>query len=161
MAIVKLERGAELEFTTPGELRELFDEFAAGYLRAPSPFRDRSSVELDAAGAGSVVFEPIRAGLVFTLNRILVEVEDGSTPAAPYTAAGGYFLVKRGDLTVDFGSYVSGAGSLPALKTFTDSYAPRFRGGEKMSVQFVAGPASTAAVVSIDGELAPIPDQII
>lgn len=140
------------------ELRDVAQQIVSGYLRPPAPQRLRDGGELDASGDGTIVLSTVTVGMELVLNRLLIEA-DGYTPASPYTNAAAYFYLLRGDLPIDFLSLVSGAtgaGSLPALATWTNSYAPRYRDGEKISVQIVSGPANGIVTVTADGFLSPL-----
>ncbi len=160
----KLTSGAEIDFLTADELRQVLREQAQD-LREVDPTEIRADDQgiTDAAGALTLSVYKVPSGRRFKLTRMIV-LADGFTPAAPFQAAGAYLLVRRsGGQVVDFLPLtVASGGGLPAKGSDSISQAADFVNGETVDIQLVAGPASTNVSVFIQGSLQPrIPISVV
>ncbi len=140
------------------ELRTAVEQLASGYLRPPQPVRARQGVEaLDGSGSGSVDVYRVDLGMMLLITRFIVEVPGSGDPETPFTSSG-YGLIQRNGEMLDFVSFVSFSGGLPAVATWNESNGLRYRDGEAVVFSCVGGPADKPLVVSFEGMLAPLTD---
>lgn len=165
----KLKAGEELDLLTQEELEGTLAGIVSGFLRPTVPVRDVDGVQVSATGDAMVQLTmPVRPGYEFVLTRAVLDAPGTAfTPAAPYTAAGSYSELLRstknaqpgqGDL-LDFVSNVAGAtppGGIPYRWLFGDSFGPRFREGEVVTVFVHVPPPSVALRLLAEGYLSPL-----
>lgn len=162
MAKVRLSAGQELDVLNSDELKTTLEETLSGYLRQPRRVRIEQAFALDGSGDGSLVVYQALAGMQFLLNRLIV-ILAGYTYESPYSATSGGVNVYRGTVAgdlVDGYSFGSGAGSLPATMTYSDSQAIEVSDGEILTVQVLAAAASGSIIVHGHGlEYGPPPGE--
>lgn len=165
----KLKAGEELDLLTQEELEGTLAGIVSGFLRPTVPVRDVDGIAGVASGDAMVQLTmPVKPGYEFVLTRAVLDAPGSAfTPAAPYTAAGSYSSLMRatkgagpgvGDL-LDFASNVAGAsppGGIPFRWLFGDSFGPRFREGEVVSVFVHVPPVATALRLLVEGFLSPL-----
>ena len=161
MSKTKLEPGAEFEFVTPDELRDVLREVSAE-LQSTGPQRVRASqaVALDANGDGTVVVYAVPVDSHFIVHRLELE-SDGHDPGTPFTAAAGYADLVRGKdgERIDFVLFASSAGGLPQVKTWSSENGPYFHAREQVTVKVVGGPANGNLIARVQGVLDPLPGR--
>jgi hypothetical protein len=154
-----IQAGATLDTLTESELRAVLEEFASGYLRPPSPIRFTEGIPLDASGNGLVPCYQVPAGFDFLLTRLYLGAAASGgapfTPAAPFTNAGSYLYLLRSQEAIEQLNLAAVPG-LPFSFTWTDSYAPRWRDLETVTVQIVTGPLSGSVTARGQGVLRPL-----
>ena len=155
----RIAAGATIETVTPDEfktiLRQVLGEASSEIRKGPQTERPIDGITLDANGNGTLDVYLVPAGMEFALHRLYIG-DDTHTPAAPYTSAAGYAYILRNTEPLDFVNFNSAAGGLPCLALWSDTGALRYRNNEKLSVQFVGGPASASVVVRAQGTLQPL-----
>lgn len=165
----KLKAGEELDLLTQEELAGTLAGIVSGFLRPTVPVRDVDGTPGVASGDVQLQLTmPVRPGYEFVLTRAVIDAPGSAfTPAAPYTAAGSYSQLMRatkntqlgqGDL-LDFVSNVAAAtppGGIPYRWLFGDSFGPRFREGEAVTVFIHVPPANTALRLLAEGYLSPL-----
>lgn len=165
----ELRHGAEFEFVTPAELREVLQEIASGWARPPQRARPISSVPLNAGGnstrasgdatsnAGvTIPVYQIPAGYTFRLHRLTLH-PDGFTFGSPYVNATGYVNIVRGNLVQDGISFASPG--MPLVWSAGTADAIDFTNGEDVGLFISGGPASVTVSVRMQGTLEPIVRQ--
>ena len=159
MATLRLSAGHTVEVVSPQELeailRGVLGEARAERNRGPQVERPADGIKLDNTGAcvPTTIFT-VPQGMDFALHRVIID-DDTHTPGNPFTAAGAYMDILRRGVREDFLALTAAAGGFPVVKTWSMVEAIRFRNGETVQVQFVAGPANGTVLVRMQGTLQP------
>lgn len=155
MAKVALKPGAEIEFVTPGELRQIALEVASGLRRPSQIIRPIESVALDESGNASGVAKGCRIytvplGYAFTLHRLEIFPE-GYTFGVPYTSGSGYLDIVAGQRRRDGVPFT--APGIPRIWSGGTEDGIVGVNGEVIRIDFYDGPVSTNVLVRAQGTL--------
>ncbi len=148
--------GEELDFATPAEVRDILDESLAPWARGPQTIRAVDAVTLDGSGNGQVDVYGVPAGHRFTLHRLLIDLDAGSSgynPGHPYTSSTGYADILRAGVREGFAVF---SGGLPCLFTDGSRQALEYSNGEVVSVLIVGGPPDGTIIVRLQGTIQPV-----
>lgn len=156
MAKQKYQPGGTIDAVTSAELERALGRLVTALERREVRERVKDAASAatdDATGAAVIDVYQVPLGMEFRLTRLLIE-SNSSTFAAPFTNANGAALILRNGKVVDGVNLAAPAG-IPVSWTSGSAQAPRYRNGEKVSVQLIGGPVSSVVTVTLEGDLYP------
>lgn len=155
-ALLMGQEGIRLEgVVTRDDLENSLDALASRLLERDEQFVDAVSGVTDASGNLTLTLTEVPAGKEANIFVVVLEAA-GYTPGSPFSGAGAYISLHRGQPTVgntiDF--TVSSTGVFPCLFSYGGD-ARLLRSSQTLVARIAAGPASTSVVASVQGILRP------